>query len=325
MHSKPSPCVFLVLPCYNEEQMLPISAPLLLQKLQNWKQNQIVSSDSRLLFVDDGSQDQTWNLLVSLHQKQPEHVSCLKLSRNRGHQNALWAGLEHATPLCDATISLDVDLQDDIDAMDEMIQAYQEGKEIVYGVRESRETDSAFKRGTAHLFYSLQQKLGAEVVYDHADFRLLGHQALQALLQYDEVHLYLRGLIPLLGFPSATVTYKRQARVAGESKYPLSAMLKLATNGLLDFSGKLLAWILPVACLGLFLTVLSGLWALLALISGSPWSASGYLAWWILFCTSLLLLALGILARYVGRISLELKHRPRYFTETWLHQDGTHE
>lgn len=314
-----APRLVLVIPCYNEEAVLPLSLPQLITCLDNWVQRGWISPDSRLLFVDDGSTDGTWSLLSAAHQAHPA-VWAIRLSRNRGHQNALWAGLASAAKTADAVISLDVDLQDDLGAMTEMIRSYREGYDVVYGVRRSRQTDALLKRGTARLFYRLQQKLGAQIVYDHADFRLLSKRALKALLAYSEVNLYVRGLVPLIGFPSTQVLYDRHPRAAGESKYPLRAMLRLAGNGLLDYSSRLLNWIAPLGVILLLGGLVSSAVLAIKALIGSAFSQLWGLSAWITSLFGVTLLALGLMAQYVGRISLEVKRRPRYFISEQLMQ-----
>lgn len=311
------PVVYLILPCFNEEEMLPISAPQLLSRFQVWAQSGRIHPDSRLLFVDDGSRDQTWNLLSKLHDEHPS-IACLRLSRNRGHQNALCAGLDCAVHKADLTISLDVDLQDDLESLEQMLDAYQQGYDVVYGVRRSRESDTVFKRGSAHLFYHLQQKLGAEVIFDHADYRLLSRRTLQALQQYPEVNLYLRGLVPLIGYPSTVVYSNRLPRQAGDSKYSLRAMLRLAGNGIIDYSSRLLNWIAPLGGILISLSLLLGIIALCSRAAGMPWSPLADLALLFTGLTGVLLLALGLVALYIGRIATEVKHRPRYFVQEYL-------
>lgn len=321
MPVKHAPCIYVVIPCYNEQEVLPKSLPVLQKKLEAWIQNGQASETSRLLFVDDGSKDETWKILRRAHEASAL-CDALRLSRNVGHQNALRAGLEEAARHADAAISLDSDLQDDPEAMDEMLEAFTQGADVVYGVRKSRETDTFFKRGTAHLFYRIQRCLGAEVVYDHADYRLLSHRALEALLRYPETQLFLRGLVPQLGFRTATVYYERHARLAGESKYPLRAMLRLARTGLLDFSDKLLTWIAPLGLLLFFLDLLAGIGGLVILLSGHHLPLLYWPLWWVTLLCGLLLYALGLVAIYVGRLYKETKRRPLYHVWELLSDSG---
>ena len=273
-----------------------------------------------MLLVDDGSRDRTWEMIREYHQSNPL-VEGLKLARNRGHQNALLAGLMAAKERCDLTVSMDADLQDDIDAIDGMLEKYREGCDVVYGVRSSRETDTAFKRGTALAFYRLMNAMGAETVYNHADYRLMSRRALEGLSQFREVNLFLRGLVPMVGYRTATVEYRRGERFAGESKYPLTKMLNFAVDGITSLSVRpirvmALAGAVLFAGGGLWLAVLLALWLLdrqvtaAAVIVASVWGAAG-----------LQLLGLGLIGEYLGKIYLETKARPRYLVETELTQE----
>ncbi len=273
-----------------------------------------------MLLVDDGSRDRTWEMIREYHQSNPL-VEGLKLARNRGHQNALLAGLMAAKERCDLTVSMDADLQDDIDAIDGMLEKYREGCDVVYGVRSSRETDTAFKRGTALAFYRLMNAMGAETVYNHADYRLMSRRALEGLSQFREVNLFLRGLVPMVGYRTATVEYRRGERFAGESKYPLTKMLNFAVDGITSLSVRpirvmALAGAVLFAGGGLWLAVLLALWLLgrqvtaAAVIVASVWGAAG-----------LQLLGLGVIGEYLGKIYLETKARPRYLVETELTQE----
>ena len=273
-----------------------------------------------MLLVDDGSRDRTWEMIREYHQSNPL-VEGLKLARNRGHQNALLAGLMAAKERCDLTVSMDADLQDDIDAIDGMLEKYREGCDVVYGVRSSRETDTAFKRGTALAFYRLMNAMGAETVYNHADYRLMSRRALEGLSQFREVNLFLRGLVPMVGYRTATVEYRRGERFAGESKYPLAKMLNFAVEGITSLSVRpirVMALVGAVLFAGgcLWLAVLLALWLLgrqvtaAAVIVASVWGAAG-----------LQLLGLGLIGEYLGKIYLETKARPRYLVETELTQE----
>ncbi|ADC90898.1 glycosyltransferase family 2 protein [Mageeibacillus indolicus] len=312
-----TPCIYLAIPCFNEEEVLPISTPILLKIMQNLIDSGKISATSRILFINDGSKDHTWDVLNDLY-NQNTLVEAVSLSRNRGHQNALHAGLMTAARFADAVISMDVDLQDDPKVIAEMIDRFIQGYEVVYGVRCSRETDSFFKRHTALAFYHLQQRLGAEIIDNHADCRLLSRRVINALAEYPERFLYLRGLIPLIGFKSTIVYYERHSRMAGESKYPLRAMLRLAKNGLLDFSDKLLSWILPVGAVGLGGSIVGLLVSLICHCCGRQVNPFVWLGLFIAFCTGLLLTALGMLGEYVGRLYVEVKKRPRYFISDFL-------
>jgi len=309
-----------VVPCYNEEEVLPETVARLTQKLHQLSEANRIAPGSRMLLVDDGSRDRTWEMIREYHQSNPL-VEGLKLARNRGHQNALLAGLMAAKERCDLTVSMDADLQDDIDAIDGMLEKYREGCDVVYGVRSSRETDTAFKRGTALAFYRLMNAMGAETVYNHADYRLMSRRALEGLSQFREVNLFLRGLVPMVGYRTATVEYRRGERFAGESKYPLTKMLNFAVDGITSLSVRpirvmALAGAVLFAGGCLWLAVLLALWLLgrqvtaAAVIVASVWGAAG-----------LQLLGLGVIGEYLGKIYLETKARPRYLVETELTQE----
>lgn len=309
--------VYYVIPCYNEEQVLPITVPQLIQKLGEQIAAGLADADSRLLFVDDGSRDKTWELIRAYCQSEPL-VCGLKLAHNRGHQNALLAGLMTAKQRADCTISIDADLQDDLAATDTFLQQFIQGYDIVYGVRNSRKTDSFFKRFTARFFYKLMRFLGAEVVYDHADFRLMSRRALDALEQYREVNLFLRGIVPTIGLRSTTVLYDRLPRPAGETKYPLRRMLSFAVEGITSFSIRPLRLI---SNLGLLISALSVFGLLYALISFCTDNAVP--GWTAIVCSIWLLggiqlLCLGILGQYIGKIFNEVKDRPRFIVEEFL-------
>ncbi len=300
--------------------MLPETVARLTQKLHQLSEANRIAPGSRMLLVDDGSRDRTWEMIREYHQSNPL-VEGLKLARNRGHQNALLAGLMAAKERCDLTVSMDADLQDDIDAIDGMLEKYREGCDVVYGVRSSRETDTAFKRGTALAFYRLMNAMGAETVYNHADYRLMSRRALEGLSQFREVNLFLRGLVPMVGYRTATVEYRRGERFAGESKYPLTKMLNFAVDGITSLSVRpirvmALAGAVLFAGGCLWLAVLLALWLLgrqvtaAAVIVASVWGAAG-----------LQLLGLGVIGEYLGKIYLETKARPRYLVETELTQE----
>ena len=309
--------LYLVVPCYNEEEVLPETSRRLKEKLEGMVLAGLVDEKSRILFVDDGSRDKTWEIISRLHQEDPRFLG-LKLSRNKGHQNALLAGLMTAKELCDMAISLDADLQDDVDAIDRFVLEYQNGCDIVYGVRSKRETDTWFKRTTAEGFYKVMQALGVDIVDNHADYRLMSRRALEGLAQFREVNLFLRGIVPLIGYKSAVVTYERSERFAGESKYPLKKMLSFAFDGITSFSVKPISFILG---LGVLMTGISGLALLVLLVLWLlGWGVSGF----GVLCGSLWLLggiqlmALGMVGEYVGKIYKEVKARPKYIIETFL-------
>ena len=312
--------LYIVVPCYNEEEVLPETARRLGEKLRGLVRRGLAAPGSRVLFVDDGSRDRTWALIARYHRDDPA-VAGVKLAHNRGHQNALLAGLMAARERCGVTISLDADLQDDMEAMDQMLEQFYGGCDIVYGVRNDRAADTPFKRGTALAFYRLMAALGAETVYNHADYRLMSRRALDGLSQFREVNLFLRGLVPMVGYRTATVEYRRGERFAGESKYPLTKMLNFAVDGITSLSVRpirvmALAGAVLFAGGCLWLAVLLALWLLgrqvtaAAVIVASVWGAAG-----------LQLLGLGVIGEYLGKIYLETKARPRYLVETELTQE----
>ncbi|MEG1874167.1 MAG: glycosyltransferase family 2 protein [Angelakisella sp.] len=312
-------CLYLVVPCYNEQEVLPETAKRLTAKLRSLVAGEKVTGDSRILFVDDGSKDKTWELIAGLHQLDGQ-IEGLKLAHNRGHQNALLAGLMTAKERADIVISMDADLQDDIDAVDKMLEQRAAGCDIVYGVRSSRKTDTAFKRGTAQLFYRMMTFFGAEVVYNHADYRLMSRRALEGLAQFGEVNLFLRGIVPMVGYPTGTVEYERGQRFAGESKYPLSKMLNFALDGITSLSVKPIRFItlLGVAIFLCSLVMLA--YSLVRWLSGATvvgWTSIVVSVWGI---GGLQLLAIGIIGEYLGKIYLETKGRPRYIIEQYLHE-----
>ena len=316
--------LYLVIPCYNEEEVLPETSRRLREKMTALMEAGRISPRSRVLFVDDGSKDRTWELIGRLHREDPL-FSGAKLSRNRGHQNALLGGLTAAVDRgAQVTISMDADLQDDIDAIDAFLDQYEEGCQVVYGVRSDRTTDSAFKRDTAQAFYRLMAWMGAEVVYNHADYRLMSRRAVEELLRFKEVNLFLRGMVPLVGFRSGQVTYKRGERFAGQSKYPLKKMLAFAVNGITSFSVKPIRLVLAAGILLGVLAVLGLVMAALLAVTGLA-SVSGL--WWLGLSLWLLgaiqLAALGVVGEYVGKIYLETKARPSFILETVL--DGEEE
>lgn len=303
--------LYIVVPCYNEEEMLPITARRLGEKLDALTAAGEITAESRVLLVDDGSRDATWRIITELHERD-ERFCGVKLSRNRGHQNALLAGLMTAMTRCDCAVSMDADLQDDVDAVDEMLKKFREGCDVVYGVRSARETDTAFKRSTAQGFYKLINAMGGELVYDHADYRLLSRRALEALSEYRETNLFLRGIIPMLGYKSAVVKYERGERVAGESKYPLKKMLAFAWEGISSLTARpisIMMWCgAAIAALGVL--------ALLILAIVDELEAVGAIICAMAFFSGVNLFGVGLVGQYVGKTYIESKHRPRYFIET---------
>ncbi len=309
--------LYIVVPCYNEEEVLPESSKRFLAKLSALMEQGRISRESRILFVNDGSRDKTWEQIERYHEED-KRICGLKLSRNRGHQNALLAGLMTAKEHADCVVSLDADLQDDINAVDEMLTRYEEGCDIVYGVRESRKKDTFFKRATALGFYRFMQKLGADVVHNHADYRLMSRRALDALAEYREVNLFLRGMVPLLGFRFATVAYVREERFAGESKYPLKKMLAFAFDGITSFSVKPLSLITGVGFIIFLLSILAGLYALISYLLGSAVSGWTSIIVSLWFLGGVQLTCLGVVGQYIGKIYGEVKQRPRFIIEKFL-------
>ena len=305
------PSLYIVVPCYNEQEVLPITAPLFRKKLLQLIADGKISDESRVLFVNDGSKDRTWELIRAMAEKE-EHILGVCLSRNRGHQNAVLAGLMEAKDRCDITISIDCDGQDDFDAMDRMVDAYLEGNEVVYGVRNSRETDTFFKRTTAQGFYKFLSAMGAEVVYNHADYRLVSARVLQHFAEFGEVNLFLRGMIPLVGFPSTTVEYARRERMAGQSKYPLRKMLALAMNGITSLSVKPLHLITSFGAFVAIVSFIGCIWALVSALAGKTVAGWASMTCIICFVSGVQLISLGIIGEYIGKIYMEAKHLPRY-------------
>ncbi len=305
------PKLFIIVPCYNEEEVLPVTAPLFLEKIQDLQNKGKISAGSRVLFVNDGSKDSTWQIIEKLA-KENEVFLGISQSRNRGHQNAVLAGLMEARDLCDITISIDADGQDDINAMDAMVNAYLDGCEVVYGVRSSRETDTFFKRFTAESFYKFLSLLGAEVVYNHADYRLISARVLKEFANFKEVNLFLRGLIPLVGFKSTTVEYARSERMAGKSHYPLKKMIGLAVDGITSLSVKPLQLIMSFGILVAGVSFVGCIWALITALCGKSVAGWASMTCIICFVSGVQLISLGIIGEYIGKIYLETKHRPRY-------------
>ncbi|MDD3334662.1 MAG: glycosyltransferase family 2 protein [Eubacteriales bacterium] len=313
--------LMVVIPCYNEEAVLPETSKRLLAKMASLTEKGLISPDSRVLLVDDGSKDRTWEMICGLHQEHPLFEG-VKLSRNRGHQNALLAGLMTARGRCDVSISMDADLQDDMDAMDRFLEKYNEGCDIVYGVRNKRETDTFFKRQTALMFYRLMKSLGVDITYNHADYRLMSNRALDALHDFKEVNLFLRGLAPLVGFQSDVVTYDRSERFAGESKYPFKKMLAFAIDGITSFSVKPLQLITSVGIVIFIISLCMLLYTLVSWIGGNTvtgWTSTLASIWMI---GGIQLLSLGIIGEYVGKIYHETKQRPRFIIDRYLNDRG---
>ncbi len=311
--------LYIVVPCYNEEEVLPETARRLQAKLKQLTAAGKISPDSHVMFVNDGSRDQTWSLICRLHQEDPL-FSGLDLTRNRGHQNALLAGLMTARERADMVISMDADLQDDIDAVDEMVDKYLEGCDIVYGVRSSRKKDSFFKRFTAEGFYRLMNFLGANVVFNHADYRLMSRRALDGLAQFKEVNLFLRGIIPMIGYRTDTVEYERGERFAGESKYPLKKMLSFAMEGITSLSTKPIRYITGLGFLIFMVSIAMIIYNVVRWITGNTVTGWASLACSLWAIGGLILLALGVIGEYIGKIYLETKGRPRFLIREVLEE-----
>lgn len=309
--------VYLVIPCYNEEEVLTEAVNRLTVKMNSMKEKNLINDKSRMLFVDDGSKDKTWEMIAAF-QKENKYVEGIKLAHNRGHQHALLAGLETAASLCDCAISLDADLQDDIEVLDEFVEKFIGGCDVVYGVRKERKTDTFFKKVTAEGFYKVMKVLGVDIVFNHADYRLMSKRALEALKDYKEINLFLRGVVPLIGFRSDYVYYDRNERFAGESKYPLKKMISFALDGITSFSVKPLKLISSMGILISILSVFGLLYALISYFTGhavSGWTAIVGSIWLL---GGLQMLCIGVVGGYVGKIYTESKQRPRYLIETHL-------
>ena len=303
--------LYLIVPCFNEEKVLPITSKFFLDELSFLINKGAINSESRIVFIDDGSSDNTWNIISELSQKH-ELIQGIQQSRNRGHQNAVIAGLLDSVNKCDMCISIDCDGQDDIKAIEQMINKYHEGYDVVYGVRDNRDSDTLFKKYTAQLFYHLLKKLGADIVYNHADYRLMSKSAIEGLAKFKEVNLFLRGLVPLVGFKHTEVYYTRTNRLAGSSHYPLSKMLALAIDGITSLSTKPLKLI---TLLGLVVSLLSFIfiiWVVIGFFFGKTLSGWASLISTLCFLGGIQLICLGIIGEYIGKIYLEVKHRPRY-------------
>lgn len=311
MNNRTDPILYIVIPCYNEQEVLPITAPMFLQKLADLTAAGKISPESRVLFVNDGSKDRTWEIICDLAARDP-HYAGICQSRNRGHQNAVLAGLMEAKSRCDITISIDCDGQDDINAMDAMVDAYRDGCDVVYGVRSKRETDTFFKRFTAESFYKILNAMGAEVVFNHADYRLMSARALEEFARFREVNLFLRGMVPLVGFKSTCVTYERHERMAGESHYPLSKMLALAFDGITSLSIKPIRFITGFGVFVALVSFIGVLWAVIEAALGLTVSGWASMTSIICFVSGVQLICLGVIGEYIGKIYLESKHRPRY-------------
>ena len=317
MEREKNDILYLVVPCYNEQEVLPETSKRLKEKMESLMERNLISRDSRIMFVNDGSKDRTWSMIEELHGQDPIFAG-VKLSRNRGHQNALLGGLMTAKEYADMTISLDADLQDDIDVIDQMVEKYYDGCEIVYGVRSARTTDTFFKRFTAEGFYHMISMMGGEIVFNHADYRLMSKRALEEMAKYKEVNLFLRGIVPMIGFKTDVVTYERHERMAGESKYPLKKMLALAIDGITSLSTKPIRFIVFLGLLIFLCSIGMLIYSLVQHFLGHTsigWTSLIVSIWAI---GGLQLLAIGVIGEYIGKIYLETKARPRYIIEKVL-------
>ena len=310
--------IYMVVPCYNEEEVLPITKDLFLNKLKELISKEKISDSSRVMFVNDGSKDSTWEIIKKLA-LEDEHFIGITQSRNRGHQNAVLAGLMEAKDKCDITISIDCDGQDDINAMDEMVQKYLDGAEVVYGVRSRRDTDTFFKRFTAEGFYHVMNALGADIVFNHADYRLISTRVLESFADYREVNIFLRGMVPLVGFKSEVVTYERHERLAGESHYPLSKMLALAFDGITSLSNKPIRLITGSGIFVSLISFIGVIWAIIEAAMGSVVAGWASTICIVCFMSGVQLVCLGVIGEYIGKIYMETKARPRYIISerTW--------
>ncbi len=306
-----NPILYIVIPCYNEEKVLPITCQMFLQKINSLIHSNKISDKSRILFVNDGSKDKTWSIIKLLSQKDPHYLG-VSLSRNRGHQNAVLAGMMEARKVCDIIITIDCDGQDDINAMDEMIDSYENGYDIVYGVRSKRTTDTWFKRFTAESFYKLLNWMGVEVVFNHADYRLLSKRVVDELADFKEVNLFLRGIIPLIGFPSTNVFYERNERMAGESHYPLKKMLALAFDGITSLSVKPIRVITSFGVIVAIVSLVGVIWSIIMALMGNTVAGWASMTCIICFMSGIQMLSLGVIGEYIGKIYLETKKRPRF-------------
>ena len=306
--------LYIVIPCYNEEAVLPITAPMFLNKINSLIEQGLCNDKSKVVFVNDGSKDGTWDIIQNLAKENDKYAG-VTLTRNRGHQNALLAGLMWAKDRCDVTISIDCDGQDDINAMDEMMKNYRDGCHVVYGVRSKRDTDTFFKRVTAEGFYKFMTLMGADTVFNHADYRLMSKEALEGLAQFKEVNLFLRGTVPMVGYKSTSVYYERFERIAGESHYPLSKMLNLALNGITSLSVKPLRYITGLGVVMSLASFIAILWAIITKIAGHAISGWTSMICVMAFLGGIQLFCLGVIGEYIGKIYSETKARPRYIIE----------
>lgn len=312
--------LYVVVPCYNEEEVLQETTKELKVKLEKLIKNKVISEKSKVMYVNDGSKDKTWELIKKIKDKEKLFTG-ISLSRNRGHQNALLAGLMTAKKYADIIISMDADLQDDINAIDEMIKKYYEGNEIVYGVRSARKKDTFFKRFTAESFYKIMNKLGVEIVFNHADYRLTSKKVLNDLENFEEVNLFLRGMFPLIGYKSDIVYYERNERFAGESKYPLKKMINFAVDGITSFSVKPIRLILNTGIIIFVISIIMIIYTLISKIIGNTISSLAFIMCSIWLIAGIQLLSLGVIGEYIGKIYNETKRRPKYIIEHNLEEE----
>ena len=315
-----APVLYIVIPCYNEEEALPITSEKLIALTDDMMKRNLIDAKSRVTLVDDGSRDRTWQVISDLC-KRDKRFEGVKLAHNAGHMNALWAGMTMAAKKCDCVITIDADLQDDVNAMYGFLEKYSEGADVVSGVRSSRKKDTFFKRTTAQGFYKLMNRMGVEMVYNHADYRLLSRRALEALLSFGEVNMFLRGMVPMLGFKTAIVEYERGERVAGESKYPLKKMIAFAMEGITSLSNKPIRLVTFAGLICGLLGVVMAIYVLVSLCRGhsvAGW-ASIMMSIWLL--GGMQLVALGLIGEYVGKIYMETKRRPKFILEEYIHAD----
>lgn len=305
------PILYIVVPCYNEEDVLPITSKLFLEKIEELIQKKMIADESRILFVNDGSKDRTWEIICSLATENEKYIG-ISQSRNRGHQNAVLAGLMEAKDVCDITISIDCDGQDDMNAVNSMVEEYQNGCEVVYGVRSKRDTDTFFKKFTAEAFYKILNRMGAEVIFNHADYRLVSSRVLNAFADFKEVNIFLRGLIPLVGFKSTAVYYERHERIAGTSHYPLKKMLALAFDGITSLSIKPIHIISGIGLIISIFSFVGVIWSIVVQLLGRTVAGWASMTSIICFIGGVQLICLGVLGEYIGKIYLEVKARPRY-------------
>ena len=315
------PVLYIVIPCYNEEAVLPITAPTFKEKIESLASRGLISGESRVLFVNDGSKDKTWDIICDLAKSDPIFKG-ISLSRNKGHQNALLAGLNEAAELCDISISIDCDGQDDINAMDKMVEEYLGGADVVYGVRANRETDTFFKRTTAQGFYKFMKLLGADVVYNHADYRLMSAKVLKELKNFKEVNLFLRGIVPLVGFKSTCVYYERKARLAGKGHYPLKKMISLALNGITSLSIRPIRIITALGFIVAVISLVGIIWSVAVTLMGKSVAGWASIVSITCFLGGIQLLSLGVIGEYIGKMYLEVKGRPRYIIEKRTEEEG---